>query len=699
MRPARAVTVALLLAAGLSRAAAPSASAVWTQERRDLLRSAAADGKLEAVRELLAASGDADSAAIEPALSAAMSMDRYEVARLLLDRGARCTDAGGAPLEAASSHGVKCLPLCLRQDSRLKARVPAGEGERFPHEKLLKEWAGRFDRASRDAPWHPLLVAASFGDPELVRPVLRHIAVDAATPSGWTPLMEAASEGQDAVVRLLLARGAAIDRKGPSGTTALQVAAKYGQTGAVLLLVEQGAAGAGQALLTAVEQKQLATAKALLEGAKAEAKLEDDDRAAALDRAVRDGFAAGVELLLANRAPVGRALPYACSDGKREVAQQLRRGGTSWTDDLACLIAAARKGNVDVLRDVVRPERAAEARVRDGLAAALIAALESDRVEAAKLLLELGASAKGAGPSESIPLLYARSAPAVRLLLDRGADVNAATRYSSALERFSRDRSDEPLLLALLDAGLKYEPQPLLCRAAKAGMGAVVTRMLAKGASGAASVCEEGRSAFEAAFDADAWAATRAMLEGGALLEPGLRDRAIRDQVEYCNKGESRCDGAWLKALYSRLGPGEAKQRWVSGDGKGATFLSAVARTSQVDAALELIARGADVNARSDDASTALHAAVEAKQVAMVQALARAGADLSAVNANFDSAVHLAVCDATLLKVLVDLKADLNLDAGAGTPLDRATRQGCSDGAALLERLGAKRTRPAGGTR
>lgn len=432
---------------------------------------------------------------------------------------------------------------------------------------------------------------------------------------------------------------------------------------------------------------------------KAAEKPDDDDRAAALERAVRDGLSDGVELLLANKAPTGRALVFACSVGKREQVQRLRKSAPPWTDDLACLLAAARKGNVDVVRDVVRPERATEPRVQGGLAAALVAALEADRVEAASALLGLGASAKGGGPAASIPLLSARSVPAVRLLLERGADPNAATRYSSALERFSHEGKDEPLLLALLDAGLKYEPQPLLCRAAKAGMGAVVTRMLAKGASSAATACEGGRTAFEAAFDRDAWAATRAMVEGGAPLDPELRDRALRDQVEYCSKGESRCDGAWLKALVARLGPGEARQRWVTFDAKGTTLLSAVARTSQVDAALELIGRGADVNARGDDASTALHAAVEAKQVVMAQALAKAGADLAAVNAAFESAAHLAACDVKLLQALADLKADLSLDAGAGTPLDRAAQRGCSDGIALLERLGAKRARAGGGAR
>ncbi|KAH7132772.1 ankyrin repeat-containing domain protein [Dactylonectria macrodidyma] len=58
---------------------------------------------------------------------------------------------------------------------------------------------------------------------------------------GWTPLSFAAESGQEAVVRLLLEKGAAIESKDDNGCTPLSLAAKRGDEAIVRLLLEKGA--------------------------------------------------------------------------------------------------------------------------------------------------------------------------------------------------------------------------------------------------------------------------------------------------------------------------------------------------------------------------------------------------------------------------------------------------------------------------
>jgi len=58
---------------------------------------------------------------------------------------------------------------------------------------------------------------------------------------GWTPLHFAAASGDEAIMTLLLARGAAIDARAPGGLTPLMLAAREGIEDAVKLLLAHGA--------------------------------------------------------------------------------------------------------------------------------------------------------------------------------------------------------------------------------------------------------------------------------------------------------------------------------------------------------------------------------------------------------------------------------------------------------------------------
>ena len=83
------------------------------------------------------------------------------------------------------------------------------------------------------------LAACSRGDVDEVREMLDG-GVDVelcSPPQRWTGLMRAAQNGRDAVVSLLMSRGASLDARALDGRTALHVAAAEGRTTALALLL------------------------------------------------------------------------------------------------------------------------------------------------------------------------------------------------------------------------------------------------------------------------------------------------------------------------------------------------------------------------------------------------------------------------------------------------------------------------------
>jgi hypothetical protein len=92
-----------------------------------------------------------------------------------------------------------------------------------------------------------LLSAAGSGDATGVRRALRQGAnVNAALPSGWTALMEAARAGRLGAAEALLAAGADPDARDRAAGTVLDVAQQAGQDAVVRLLRARGARGSGK---------------------------------------------------------------------------------------------------------------------------------------------------------------------------------------------------------------------------------------------------------------------------------------------------------------------------------------------------------------------------------------------------------------------------------------------------------------------
>ena len=84
-----------------------------------------------------------------------------------------------------------------------------------------------------------LMIASLKGHVAIVKRLLARGA--ALERPGWTPLIYAATGGHDEVVRVLLAEGARIDAVSPNGTTALMMAVREDKFSTAVLLIERGA--------------------------------------------------------------------------------------------------------------------------------------------------------------------------------------------------------------------------------------------------------------------------------------------------------------------------------------------------------------------------------------------------------------------------------------------------------------------------
>ena len=205
---------------------------VALQGRAQMLRTAAKEGDVGMIKDLLDASR-ADRAALantkvhmrnyadpEPVLHWAASRGHVVLVRLLIDVGA-IVDArskyGGTALMLAAAMGHAEVVAALI-DARANVDVPGNNGTTA------------------------LMVAVARGDVEVVKRLLAAGAnPDAQNTNGFTVLMVAAEHGHAKVVKRLLAAGANADAQDKYGDTALDLAAENNHADVVNLLRAVGA--------------------------------------------------------------------------------------------------------------------------------------------------------------------------------------------------------------------------------------------------------------------------------------------------------------------------------------------------------------------------------------------------------------------------------------------------------------------------
>jgi uncharacterized protein len=355
--------------------------------------------------------------------------------------------------------------------------------------------------------------AAMHQDNTAVRSLIQQKAdVNAVLPDGATALHWAANEDDLDTVSLLIQAGANVKAKDRYGFTPLYYAATNGSAEVIRKLLDAGAdpnaadSGGETALMTATRSGSIDAVKALLQHG-ADVKTKDTvTQQTPLMWAVRSNFPAAVELYL----EYGSAINARTRTGKTPAARPPGAGGGShgagivrsgWPEQgfqgetpggMTPLLYAARDGRTAIVRVLIAAKVDVQQADVNGITP-LLMAITNNHLDTAKLLLENAAAPNAADWWGRTPLYaaieirnrdYGRNneheidRPAalevIRMLLDRGANVNARTKEVPPTRRFVTPLGD----LSWVD----FTGQTAFVRAALAGDITVMRLLLEKGA-------------------------------------------------------------------------------------------------------------------------------------------------------------------------------------------------------------------------
>jgi ankyrin repeat protein len=283
---------------------------------------------------------------------------------------------------------------------------------------------------------------------------------------------------------------------------------------------------------------------------------------------------------------------------------------------------------------------------------------------------------------------------AVRLLVEKGADVNAKGTGGWAALHMAVKRGDEAAVRLLVELGADINATDasgwtVLYIAVKRGDKAVARLLVELGADVNAKVIG-GQTALHLATEQGDEAAARLLVEKGA--DVNIKDVGGRTALRLATE---RGYEAVAKLLVEEGADTNAK------DAEGWMALHlAVKRGDEAEAGL-LVERGADINARDASGWTVLHLAVKRRDEAAVRLLVELGAYINARDAGGGTVLHLAAeqGDEAVARLLVEKGADVNArNAGGRTVLHLAVEQGAEAAARLLVEKGADvNARDAGG--
>jgi len=294
------------------------------------LHDAAGQGSGECLRLLIEKGADvnAQNNNRSTALMEAARNGNGAVARLLIDKGADLNaedkDGQTAQLLASAKSHSEIVDLLRKSGADYRAfdledavlaverqnggSDDAASGALLTHLKRIRDGG---DVNGKDGHGHTALpLAALKGQEALVRLLVAKGAnVNSCAPDGSTALTVAAANGKDAIVRFLLDTGADVDRKSSDGSTPLMQAAANGHNTTVRLLLGKGAdANArqkrGQTGLMWAAYKGNQTAVGLLLEKGADVNASDDDGNTVLMAAVEGGGVQMVNMLVEKGANV-----------------------------------------------------------------------------------------------------------------------------------------------------------------------------------------------------------------------------------------------------------------------------------------------------------------------------------------------------------------------------------------------------------
>ncbi len=390
------------------------------------LHEAVAQGNGEIVKILVAAGADVNAAGSmsRTPLSLAAEEGATEIMQILLGSGPDAdTPAGGEDKEAAStpSIGSEALYTAIAKGDVAMVR-------------LLVEAGADVNAAEGFGGNTPLHEAVEQGDAEIVKILVEAGAdVEAKGYFDSTPLSLAAEEGAAEIMQILLGSGPDADTPAggedkeaesmPSiGSEALYTAIEKGDVAMVRLLVEAGADvnaaegfGGNTPLHEAVEQGDAEIVKILVEaGADVEAKGYFDRTPLSL--AAEEGAAEIMQILLGSGPDADTP-----AGGEDKEAESMPSIGSE------ALYTAIEKGDVAMVRLLVEAGADVNAATGFGGNTPLHEAVEQGDVEIVKILVEAGADVEAKGYFDSTPLSLAAEEGAseiMQILLGSGPDAD-----------------------------------------------------------------------------------------------------------------------------------------------------------------------------------------------------------------------------------------------------------------------------------
>lgn len=457
----------------------------------------------------------------------------------------------------------------------------------------------------------PLHDAVDRGDLEAVRGLLQKGAdVNETTVDldrfGRTALMLAAEEGHAEIARLLMEHKANVNATDYYGRTALMWAAIGGHADVTRSLLEH----------------------------KAAVNVKDNYGLTALMSVAVKGFYEGAERKVPSWLPV---------PGLGRVA-----AGNTWHS------VDRGKEDPDVVKLLVKYGAEVNAKDKDGMTAVIFAAGNNPAL--VRLLLELGATLTAKDSTIALTMAASSgSADAARLLIERGADLNAKDKDGlTALMRAADRRSTDTIRL-LLEHGADINAKD------KNGATALM-RVLPWGYE------ETARLLIERGADVN----VKDNNGGTALMTAAYA-------TEY-NKGTNA-----VKLLIEKKADVNAK------DGDGATALIKAATSGHMAAARLLLEHGADANAKDNKGNTALSEVVSSYHMAVVRLLIQHG--VNGLN-EYGATLLISMADygdQEGVRILLKKGFDVNAkDNEGGTALIRAAYRGHLGVVRILLQKGAE---------
>lgn len=698
-----------------------------------IAREAAREGRLDVVRAVLDQDPDIIKTEGTLLLLTASMANRAEVVELLLDVGAdvnaNVVKGGLSPLYAAAVRGhIDVVRLLLNRGAIVRPADPdippplygaVQGGHRNVVELLLASGADVDPEAAGG--WNALYPAALAGHTEIVELLLaRGADVNAANPGGDTALHAAAKLGSQAMVELLLANGADVNATDTRGRTPMHVAIPQGHVAMVEQLLAAGAdiAARDERGATALHQAAAlgrAEIARLLAARGADIHAADKQGRTSLHYTAISGHTKMAGFLLGEGIDVNArdqegatAVDLAAARAAARLVELLLTHGAELRDGADKLVLwAARRGTQQML-ELLEARGADLTATYEGGETALHHAAGRGKTEIVEFLLARGAELNATDDSGRTPLHSAArrrdATDVVELLIQRGADVNARTNGgTTALHHAVQGRSLETaelLIAAGADVNARSEGKwrrlwTPLHYAADTRNTQIAELLLQNGAdlnARAADGTTPLRIAARAAMDRP----RPFELPLGLPRMPGVVDDS-KTMLEFLLARGAEHDiytavmAGELAMVEALLDEDPALAR--AADEHGSTPLHWAIRSGRTGAAVLLLERGADVNARGPAERTPLHAAAHAGEKDLVDLLLARGADPNAASGSGQTPLFGAVWSGSrqIVEALLAAGAHPNVKSEDGrTPLTHAFQRLDPEVVKLLREHGAE---------